>query len=302
MLGHGGMDEKGPAMEDCQRSNVRLGSSGEQLGEWDNGFYLTGLVSGADVSFLLDSGSTSSLLSSKLYQSIMKEHNLPLKSVARKIRDVNDNELSVLGRLDLEIQFKENKYPLTVLVCDISQDAILGQDFLLEHVQKIDYRKLQVFIGDEILNCWTGGNAAMVCRVTVKEAVTIPPCSQMTIPVGIPNACRLSKAALIEPSIKLMGKKGVSILPGIIDSKSSCHKANIVNFSTQEIKLFPKTNLGFCKSLLEEPIDCTTHRCARVQLEDPCKKNDNFPEHLQDLLRRSSINLTEEEGVDLNNF
>lgn len=142
MLGHGGMDEKGPAMEDCQRSNVRLGSSGEQLGEWDNGFYLTGLVSGADVSFLLDSGSTSSLLSSKLYQSIMKEHNLPLKSVARKIRDVNDNELSVLGRLDLEIQFKENKYPLTVLVCDISQDAILGQDFLLEHVQKIDYRKL----------------------------------------------------------------------------------------------------------------------------------------------------------------
>jgi hypothetical protein len=76
---------KGPAMEECQRSDIRMGVSGEQLGEWDNGFYITGLVAGVDVSFLLDSGSTSSLISTKLYQSIMNDGNISLKSCAKRM-------------------------------------------------------------------------------------------------------------------------------------------------------------------------------------------------------------------------
>lgn len=96
---------------------------------------------------------------------------------------------------------------IPALVCDISQDAILGQDFLLRYVHKIDFQNLQISIGNDTIDCWTGGQAAMVCRVHVSEAVTIPACSQMMIPVDIPNAHRLSNTALMEPSIKLMEKR-----------------------------------------------------------------------------------------------
>ena len=226
----------------------------------------------------------------------MNESHYSLARCNRVIRDVNGNELSVLGSLDLEVKFKDSKYTFTVLVCDISQDAILGQDFLLKHVQKIDYQKLQVFIGNEILHCWTGGSVAMTCRVTVKEVITLPPGSLKTIHIDIPNADKLSEAAIIEPSLKLMEKQGVSILPGIINSGSNYHQVNVVNFCLQEKQLFPNMNLGSCRSLLENPIDNTMHRCARVETENPCKENNNPPEHLQDLFERSSIYLNDEEG------
>ena len=54
--------------------------------------------------------------------------------------------------------------------------------------------------------------------------------------------------------------------------------------------------------MLENPIDYTKNRCARVETENPPKENDNPPEHLQDLFERSSIYLNDEEGVDLSNF
>lgn len=184
---------------------------------------------------------------------------------------------------------------IPALVCNISQDAILGQDFLLRYVHKIDFQNLQISIGNDTIDCWTGGQAAMVCRVHVSEAVTIPACSQMMIPVDIPNAHRLSNTALMEPSIKLMEKKGITLIPGVIDSKSNCHAANIVNYCNEEIKLYPNTNLGTCRSLVEEIQE--TQRCAIIK--EPEKDGKEFPKHLEDLFCRSSGHLTEVEKEEL---
>lgn len=130
--------------------------------------------------------------------------------LSKKLRDVNGNDLVILGSAEIPVKFKQEVYKIPVLVCDISQDVILGQDFLLKYACKIDYQKLQIVIGSETLNCWTGGNAAMVCRVQIKETTTLPPQSQMAIPVNIPYAWKLTETALVEPSIELMEKKDVS--------------------------------------------------------------------------------------------
>jgi hypothetical protein len=55
----------------------------------------------------------------------------------------------------------------------------------------------------------------MVCRVQVREAITISARSQMMIPVDIPNAHPLSNTALREPSANLMEKKSITLTPRI---------------------------------------------------------------------------------------
>lgn len=283
------MEGKGPVVDRQEHADVRLGLSSKSLGIWDNGFYVEGSIGGKVVTFLVDSGSTA-----KLHQSLQTK-DFPLSAVSRSLRDVNGNNLTIHGSMDLGIKLKEDTYMIPALVCDISQDAILGQDFLLRYVHKIDFQNLQISIGNDTIDCWTGGQAAMVCRVHVSEAVTIPACSQMMIPVDIPNAHRLSNTALMEPSIKLMEKKGITLTPGVIDSKSNCHAANIVNYCNEEIKLYPNTNLGTCRSLVEEIQE--TQRCAIIK--EPEKDGKEFPKHLEDLFCRSSGHLTEVEKEEL---
>jgi hypothetical protein len=119
--------------------------SGEQLGKWNNGFYVTGTIGEKTATFLIDSGSTSMLLSVNFYKYLQTTENFPLRAVTSTLRDMN----GIQGSTDLSIQFKEGKYTIPALVCDITQDAILGQDFLLRYVNKIDYQKLQISIGKE---------------------------------------------------------------------------------------------------------------------------------------------------------
>lgn len=46
----------------------RYGVCGEKQGKWDNGFYIFGFLNGLPVDFLIDSGSTSTIISSKTYE------------------------------------------------------------------------------------------------------------------------------------------------------------------------------------------------------------------------------------------
>ena len=42
------------------------------------------------------------------------------------------------GHINISIKLGKSEYFHQVIVCDISPDGILGQDFMLEHVKKID--------------------------------------------------------------------------------------------------------------------------------------------------------------------
>jgi hypothetical protein len=55
--------------------------------------------------------------------------------------DVNGNPLQLHGKLTCSLTLGSADYRLSCLICNISQDAILGQDFLLQYVSKIDYKK-----------------------------------------------------------------------------------------------------------------------------------------------------------------
>lgn len=61
------MEGKGPVVDRQEHADVRLGLSSKSLGIWDNGFYVEGSIGGKVVTFLVDSGSTSTLISAKLH-------------------------------------------------------------------------------------------------------------------------------------------------------------------------------------------------------------------------------------------
>ena len=85
-----------------------------------------------------------------------------LSDVAVNISDASGNKNHAYRAVYLPITFGKSIYHQKFLVCDVAQSAILGQDFMLEHVRKLDFQRLSLFTHDfQEINCWTGAKEEM---------------------------------------------------------------------------------------------------------------------------------------------
>ena len=91
---------------------------------------------------MIDSGSTSTLLSHRIYQKIDPCLRPELKENTFKVKNVNGIDINVYGHTNNTIKLGKNEYFHQLIVCDISPDGILGQDFMLEHVKKLTMRNI----------------------------------------------------------------------------------------------------------------------------------------------------------------
>jgi hypothetical protein len=121
--------------------SFRIGQIGNTCGKWDNGFYTEGYIHNLPLQMLIDNGSTCSILNHRIYLKLLdttKDKPI-LQPSSCMLFDVNGNPLQLHGCFRQTLTLGEGSYELDFLVCNIYQDAILGQDFLLEHIDKIDF-------------------------------------------------------------------------------------------------------------------------------------------------------------------
>lgn len=265
-----------------------IGKIYEHTKSFDNGFYTDCKICGVTSHYLIDSGSTSTLLSYRVFQQIDDIYRPQLKENKFKVKNVNGLDITVYGYTDIRIQLGTTEYIHQVIVCDISPDGILGQDFLLKHVKKIDYEKYILHTKKEQISCWLGGSASMTCRVIAEEKTCIPANSSTWVSVKIPNKEHLSKTALIEP---IKQSSSAQILPGVIETNGNKEllALNIINCGEESVTIYPKTTLGTCISVTENENTPVISRNAQLSIE---KHSDSIlPEYLQDLFERSSERL-----------
>ena len=136
-----------------------------------------------------------------------------------RIPTANGNPIKLYGSLQETITLEDTKYTIELLVGDIQQDAILGHDFLLEHIDRIDFRKQLLTSKSTEIQCWIGigGEAKMTCRVISKYTVTIPPWSKMYIEVGVENSQYLADYGLVDHHKNLDKDKGAYLTRGVLD-------------------------------------------------------------------------------------
>jgi len=216
------------------------------------------------------------------------------------IKDVNGENLKVYGTVQIKINFEKETFEHSVIICDILPEGILGQDFLLKNVTKIDYCKLKLSTYTVDIPCWIGGEAEMVCYIQSNETIVIPPDSKMFIPVNIPKCEHLSKFRVLEPSVEPFEGNDIAITPGVIDTQSNEEIISVLNFGNEDVTIYPNMRLGTCESFYETDQN-NFERCAQIvhaENTEPSLQN-QLPEYLEDLFSRSAVNLNETERQDL---
>lgn len=213
------------------------------------------------------------------------------------IKDVNGNVITTYGQYTMKIVFNGEIFPHNVIICDITPDAIIGQDFLLKFVTKIDYQKMVLQTCKANIQCWVAGEAQMVCRVEATELITIPGNSRMFVAVDIPCCEKLGENVLIEPSVRLFEEKNVSVMPGILKN-SPCVKykhVSVHNFGDSDVTIHPKMKLGVCETYYENETAPVRNVSSKVHYYP---EDQTLPDYLADLHQRSSSLLTPEERDD----
>ena len=224
------MEEDRPTETEEQLEISIIGKIYEHSKSFDNGFYTNCKICGVNAHYLIDSGSTSTLLSHRIYQKIDPSLRPQLKANKFKVKNVNGIDINVYGHANISIKLGKNEYFHQVIVCDISPDGILGQDFMLEHVKKIDYEKYMLHTETGQISCWLGGNSSMTCRVIAEETTYLPANSSAWISVKIPSQEHMeTKTAFVEP----IESQSAYLLPGVIKTGVSeeSRNLNVVNGS-----------------------------------------------------------------------
>ena len=273
---------------------LRTGLCGLTTRKHDNGVYILGTIANLDVNFLIDSGSNSTLLSFDTYNSLGANKRPDLEPTDIVLMGVNGDELKVHGAAILHIEFGQRNFTQPAIVCNIATDAILGQDILLRHSCKLDYKKTQITIDDTTVPLWIGGEAEMVCYVLASETIYIPPLSSMFIEVVIPMKNLLTQSALIEPNYHQNNQ--VVVVPGVINTQDDKILVHVHNPEEREVTIYPNARIGTCQSLyLTEP----RLECRVSSTENGGVTLDSIPVHLQDLWQRSITHLDTEERTQL---
>ncbi|CAG2237022.1 unnamed protein product [Mytilus edulis] len=74
--------------------------------------------------------------------------------------------------------------------------------------------------------------ANMICRVEIKDNMTIPPMTSTMMPVEIPWVNHLTEYGLIEGTTGTA--KSTLTIPGIINTQDQAHFVNVVNYGDDE--------------------------------------------------------------------
>ena len=159
---------------------------------------------------------------------------------------LSDDDLDLGKSPDrVDITFSEIIFPHTIIiVCDITPDVIIGQDFLLKYVKKFDYQKLVLQTEQTAIQCWIAGEAAMICRVEVSEKTTIPANSRMFIPVEIPCCEKLSANCVGEPSIHIFQEKTIAIMSCLLHNSGSVKYVSVHNVGDIDAVIHQKHKIG----------------------------------------------------------
>ena len=122
-------------INDIPDGKIRTGHIGDTTLKGDNGFYTKGFICNKPLDFLIDNGSTGSILSSRKYSELKNDLEPLVRPFNTSVYDASGNIIPSYGAVDVKISLGGCDFEQTMIICDIKQDGVIGQNFLLNYAE-----------------------------------------------------------------------------------------------------------------------------------------------------------------------
>ena len=196
------------------------------------------------IDFLIDNGSTGSILSSRKFNELRTDLEPILRPFDTFVYDASGNVIPSHGAVDVKISLGGCDFEQTLIICDIQQDGVIGQNFLLKYAENISYKHGRINTKINEINCWLGDRSSAKCRVIVRKTTTIPSLTASWLPIEIPGSENLTKFGYVEANKP--PNADLAIIPGIMNMSETEKRISVVNQTENPITLYAKQPVGTC--------------------------------------------------------
>ena len=254
-------------------------------GHW----FLEGWIGDHAVDFLVDSGSAVTAISRPFFNRL-SEAGAPvgvLRPTTRKLRGANGSQIEISGCSYCVVSFLGLRTEFPVLVCDLSTDAIIGTDTLgsiLPHT--LDIKNGLLFTEGGVSLQLHRRDAALSGRVFTVGHCSIPPHSEAVLhcTTRTVGGRSLPPSGLLEGLTVFSENTGLVVGRTLVDPSGWKVPVLVSNFGQETVMVEPFSEVGMIAQV--SAIQPTMNKRRHASC-DPA----TLPEHLQDLLERTSGDL-----------
>ena len=255
-----------------------------------HGLYVEGIVRKTKCRFLVDTGSTDTLISSKTYYQMPKEQRPSLLDYDGRVQQVDGKPLEVLGVAWVDIQVGRTVAPVKAIIAEIRCAGILGMDFLMATGGVLNFQSKRWMLNGESIQCTDGGGEPFVGRVLVAETTEIRGGHEAVVPgVVATKSQELAGPAIVEPleGGGELATRGLALGRSLVEVGTEYVPLRVFN-PGQETKTARKgTTAGIISAVEASAVQPGS--VARGATGGP-----ELPEHLVDLFERSRANVDAE--------
>ena len=225
----------------------------------DTAVYVAGLVAGQPIDMLVDTGSAVTLVHQRVLN--RSPQNFKLSVVGEPVVSANGQPLDIRGKCDLEICVDGVNIVHSVLVAaDVTQDCLLGIDFLGKHGCKIDFEAKSLSIGSKIIKPQAKSGSSKVFRISLAETVVVPGRHEIVLHAKVKGAgCGDGLLGLVEPSPSFAKQHDLLLARVVAHPKNNTVPIRLVNPSPMPVTLYKNTSVGTLSELEEsspDPPEC----------------------------------------------
>ena len=247
------------------------------------GLYVNGKIRATDCRFLIDTGSTDTIINTSVYYQMVPEQRPSLENQTVRILQVDGSPLQVLGVAWVEVNIGKTIRSIRAIFADIKCQGILGMDFLLPTRGILDFQKLALVINGEEIVCTSHIGNPFIARVEVAESRKVPAGHEAIIPGRITKRNQdMTGPALIEPiqGGGELASKGLVLGRTLVDAGNEVVPIRVLNPGETDFELPEGMMVGMV--MTAEVYDMS---------DDQTQDNQELPSHLHDLYQRSTANL-----------
>ena len=125
---------------------------------------MAGTVNDCGVGFIIDSGSTITVLATRIFDKIPANNKPKLNAKIQPVLLADGSPVKTAGSCTVDICFVNVEVQHEVLIADIDPEALLGSDFMSQHQCVLDYGKGVIHLKGESLPYKERFNALSICR------------------------------------------------------------------------------------------------------------------------------------------
>ncbi|CAG2188088.1 unnamed protein product [Mytilus edulis] len=193
------------------------------------------MIGQENVRFLVDTGSTISLLNLEMYSSITegKPGLYPLSKNNLQFETVSGEIITSLGTTSVDIKVGVHVFTQQVVVADIPESGILGVDFLDKFGAQMDFKKKTIYIDGNAFHL-SSDTRKLCCKVSLSKDTYIPPNSEIITTGKIRFRGDWFPEGQIEPLGSLL-RQNYSVLMArtLVNTVGNCVPIRLMNISDE---------------------------------------------------------------------